>query len=178
MKQCQNCYRVYKFCIEKYSAVFRRYQTSYFSVTIYAQYSWLELTFFFLDLPSFSCALCLMKAAKTGKWMLLILSMRRIWWMMLGGCFNWRRLLEIPVIPSANLEQVCQNFSYPSIEVLFNIHSIIVCIELWKIDWNNYLFSLSIHVYYGALSHFPHHRPNRARQKHRKQDDPRLAVQW
>lgn len=28
--------------------------------------------------------------------------------MMPGGCFNWRRLLETPIIPSVNLEQVCQ----------------------------------------------------------------------
>lgn len=118
-----------------------------------------------------------MKAAKTGKWMLLILSMRRIWWMMPGGCFSWRRLLETPIIPSVNLEQVCQNIIIHPFE-LCNIHSIIVYIKLLKTDWNNSLFFLSIHVYHGALSYFPHHSPNRARQKHRKQSGPRLAVQW
>lgn len=123
MNRCKNGYRIYKFCIKKiiHSAVFRRYQASYFSLTIYVQYSWLEYKFFRSDLPSFSCALCLMKAAKTGKWMLLILSTRRIWWMMPGGCFNWRKLLETPIIPSVNLEQVCENIIIYSLEFCVDI---------------------------------------------------------
>lgn len=59
-----------------------------------------------VGLLSSSCAHCLMRAVKTGRWTLWTLSMKRTWWTMPGGSFSWRRPPATPNTPSVNLELV------------------------------------------------------------------------